>query len=126
VTGAYILLIYRDSATWESMTDEQRREIARGHDRFQSTVSEMVFTEALADPSQTIVVRVRGDASKATPGPYQETRHFLCGYYLVDCAGERAVELAALVPEARYTAVEVRPLTVQLGTEFSPAPRRSP
>jgi len=42
-------------------------------------------------------------------GGYVESEAFLCGYYVVDVESEeRAVELAAKIPDAEYTAVEVR------------------
>jgi hypothetical protein len=43
---------------------------------------------------------------------------FLCGYYLVDCAGkERAIEVAALAPEAAFTGIAVREIVYELGAE---------
>jgi hypothetical protein len=43
---------------------------------------------------------------------------FLCGYYLVDRAGkERAIEVAALAPEAAFTGIEVREIVYELGAE---------
>jgi hypothetical protein len=109
-----MLLIYLNPATWESLTEEQREGIFRGHDEFQKVIresGEMVGTEALSDPSNSAVVRVRDGVPVVTDGPYLETKEFFCGYYLVDCeTKERAVELAALIPDAQYTAMEVRPL----------------
>jgi hypothetical protein len=41
---------------------------------------------------------------------------FLCGYYVVDVADEaRAVELAARIPDAKHTAIEVRPVVHEAG-----------
>jgi hypothetical protein len=110
----YLLLIYMNPSIWESLSDEQREGVFRGHDEFQQLIresGEMIGTEALADPSNSAVVRVRGGVPAVTDGPYAAADEFCCGYYLVDCeTRERAVELAALVPDAQYTAMEVRPL----------------
>jgi hypothetical protein len=54
-----------------------------------------------------------------TDGPFLEAKEHLAGYYEVDCASiERAVELAGLMPEARYQGVEVRPVLGPGGDEM--------
>ena len=73
----------------------------------------MISTTALADPSQSAVVRVRAGAPAVTDGPYLEAKEYLGGYYLVECENrERAPELAALIPDAGVDGlgIEVRPV----------------
>jgi hypothetical protein len=54
-----------------------------------------------------------------TDGPYVEVKEFLAGFYVVDCETvERANELAAMIPDARLTAVEVRPVMDEAGMEM--------
>ncbi|MEU8663471.1 YciI family protein [Actinoplanes philippinensis] len=85
-----------------------------GHGEFMTTIresGEMIGTEALADPSQSSVVRVRDGVPVVTDGPYLEAKEFLGGYYLVDVASrDRALELAAMIPDARFDGlgIEVR------------------
>ena len=109
----YMLLISMNPATWETLSEEEQNTVFRGHEEFQQTTKasgEFVGTEALADPANSATVRVRGGVATATDGPYVASQEFFCGYYIVDCASkERAIELAALVPDAQYTAIEVRP-----------------
>jgi hypothetical protein len=116
----YMLLIYMNPATWETLSADEQNAVFRGHEEFQRTIKasgEMIGTEALADPSESATVRVRGGARFVADGPYIESKEFFCGYYLVECASkERAIELAALVPDAQYTAMEVRPF-LNLGGE---------
>jgi hypothetical protein len=117
----YMLLICMDPEIWESLPEEDRNQVFRDHDAFIKMITEsgeMVGTEALADPSNSATVRVRDGVPAVTEGPYVAAREFFCGYYLVDCdSRQRAIELAALVPDARYTAMEVRPFMSQGGTE---------
>jgi hypothetical protein len=68
------------------LSEEGHAAVARSHDEFQKTVTEIVFTEALGDPSQTATVRVRDGAPSVTQGPDLHAGDFLCGYYLLDCA----------------------------------------
>lgn len=103
----FILLIYRDSATWASLTADQRAAVARDHDAFQPSVTEIELTEAFADLPQAATVRVRDGDTSVTEAPYLDTPANLCGYYLIDCTSrDRAIELAARIPDARYAAVE--------------------
>jgi hypothetical protein len=80
---------------------------------------ELVGTEALADPSNTRTVRVRGGVPAITDGPFAEAKEQLGGYLVVDCeSAERAVEIAARWPNARLCAMEVRPIMDEAGTEM--------
>jgi hypothetical protein len=46
-----------------------------------------------------------------TDGPFAEIKEYLAGFYVVDCATiDEATALAAQLPDARNTHVEVRPV----------------
>jgi hypothetical protein len=119
----YLLMIYMNDEGWETLSEEQRSAIFRGHDEFIKAVTEskeLVSTEALTNQSHSATVQVRDGVPMVTDGPYLEAKEYVAGYYLLDCASrERAIELAALIPDARYTAIEVRPLMSQ-STPSSP------
>jgi hypothetical protein len=110
----FLLIMHINPAIMEELTEAERQEIMDGHGEFMKTIresGEMISTEALADPSQSSVVRVRDDVPVVTDGPYLEAKEFLGGYYLVDVASrDRALELAALIPDARFNGlgIEVR------------------
>src|SRR5258708_6296271 len=110
----YLLMIHMNPTIWETLSEEEQRAVFGGHDGFQKTTKEsgeLVGFAALADPSNSTTVRVRGGVPVVTDGPYVEAKEFLAGYYIVDCESvERAKALAAQIPDARYTAVEVRPV----------------
>lgn len=118
----YLLTIHMNPEVWDTLTEEDRNAVFAAHDDFQRLIresGEMAGTVALADPSNTRTVRVREGAPAVTDGPYVEAKEFLAGYYLVDCETvERAIELAARIPDARYTAVEVRPVMYEAGLEM--------
>jgi len=115
----YLLTLHMNPAKWENLTDEQRNEVFQGHGTFTKTISEsgeMVETKAVEWPSNCTTVRVRDGEVSVTDGLYGPAGEFLCGYYVVDCATrERAIELAALIPDAKYTGVEVRPVVHEAG-----------
>lgn len=51
-----------------------------------------------------------------TDGPFAEAKELMAGFYLVECDGiDRALEIAARIPEAAMGLVEVRPVTALSG-----------
>jgi hypothetical protein len=107
-----LLTLHMHPALWETLTDDQKNGVYEGHGDFIKHVTEtgeMVETKALAEPGDTKTVRVENGVARTTNGGFVESEAFLCGYYVVDVESEaRAVELAAMIPDAQYTAVEVR------------------
>jgi hypothetical protein len=68
-------------------------------------------------------VRVRGDETELTDGPFAVTKEVLCGYYVLDCADlDQAAGHASRLPWARYGSVEVRPVVAD---DEIPRPDRS-
>ena len=68
-------------------------------------------------------VRVRGDETELTDGPFAVTKEVLCGYYVLECADlDQAVGHASRLPWARYGSVEVRPIVAD---DEIPRPDRS-
>ena len=56
-------------------------------------------------------VRVRGGKTAVTDGPFAETREQLGGYMLIDVKDlDEAIAIAARIPLARTSTVEVRPV----------------
>ncbi|GAA2840317.1 hypothetical protein GCM10020220_031630 [Nonomuraea rubra] len=54
-----------------------------------------------------------------TDGPFLDSKEHLAGYFVIDCESlERATEIAARFPDARYSAVEVRPIMDPSGFEM--------
>jgi hypothetical protein len=80
---------------------------------------ELVGGEALADPSNTRTVRVRDGVPAITDGPFAEAKEHMGGYLIVECdTPERATEIAARWPNARFCAMEVRPVMDASGAEM--------
>lgn len=115
----YLLIIQMNPVTWESLPEAERSRIAEGQNAFIDTITasgEMVAAHALADPSQSSVVRGRVGASSVTDGPFLEAKEYMGGFYVVDCPNtERAWELAAMIPGTEWLPVEVRPVVFTAG-----------
>jgi hypothetical protein len=95
---------------------------AEGDRAFREAVTEageLISACTLADPERGVVVRVRDGVRTEVEGPHGDARHRLARCYVVDCdSRERVLEVAAMVPEARSTGLEVRPLMTPSGMEM--------
>jgi hypothetical protein len=118
----YMLLIYSSPATWNALTLQEREQMERDHTKLYEDLvasGEWVGGNPLADPAQSKAVRVRDGIATTTDGPYAETKEHLAGYDLVDCDSlERALEIAARIPDAAVCGVEVRPVMDMGGQEM--------
>ncbi|NIJ10440.1 hypothetical protein FHU38_000784 [Saccharomonospora amisosensis] len=112
----YLILMQVDPAVLEQLTDEQQKQIQEGHAAFMAATKEsgeFIATQALADPSQSKVVRSSGGSPEVTDGPFAESKEFMGGFYFIDVDSEaRAVELAKRIPDASIPglALELRPV----------------
>ena len=110
----FLISMHINPAVLDALTDEEKAAIGAGHGRFIEALKEsgeLITTQALADPSQAAVVSVRGGQPVVTDGPFLEAKEYLGGFYMVDCESkERAIELAAQIPDAaiKGLGVEVR------------------
>jgi hypothetical protein len=117
----YMLLIYNNPATYEALPEDERDAIFSQVGKVMGELTEsgeLLATDALADASTAKTVRVRDGVPVATDGPFVEAKEQFAGYLLVDCeTTERAVEIAASWPDAKYFAMEVRPLMHGAGAD---------
>ncbi|GAA4545769.1 YciI family protein [Amycolatopsis samaneae] len=118
----FLLSTHMDPAAWEALPEAERAAMREDKGEFADEVAEsgeMILAHELADPSRSAVVRVRDGLAVVADGPYRPAAEFLSGYYLVDCDDrDRAIELAARIPEARVAGVEVRPVMHAAGQDL--------
>jgi hypothetical protein len=75
----------------------------------------LVDSSPLQPTGSETTVRVRGDSTQVSDGPFAEIKEMLGGYYLIECSDlDAAVRWAAMIPAAKYGSVEIRPL-MQMG-----------
>jgi hypothetical protein len=114
----YMLLIYNgDPGRWERMSEDERKAI---YAEYGALTQELRDRNALVDgnelqPTSTATaVRVRDGQTTVTDGPFAETKEALGGYYVVDVESlDEALELAATLPTARHSDVEIRPVVMR-------------
>jgi hypothetical protein len=112
----YMLLIYGSEDSGPEPGTPEFGPYMQGYVDFTDKVQKegkLVAGEALQPVATATTVKVRGDKTVATDGPFAETKEQLGGYYLLECATlEEAQAYAAMIPDARTGHVEVRPIMV--------------
>ncbi|MFR9791098.1 YciI family protein [Streptomyces sp. MB22_4] len=117
----FLIGLHINPAVLDALTADEKTAVQEGHGAFIEALKEsgeLVTTQALADPSQSAVVTVRGGRTFVTDGPFLEAKEHLGGFYLVDCEDRaRAIELAARIPDAGIEGlgVEVRQVMFSCG-----------
>jgi hypothetical protein len=118
----YILLIRNNADFLESLTAQERDGIMADVGRIVAELTEtgeFLGGPALGHPSNTRTVRVRDGLPVTIDGPFAEAKEQLAGYLIVDVETEqRALEIAARWPDARFGAMEVRAIMDDAGTEM--------
>jgi len=99
---------------WQALPDDMRERFGHDHVALSAELAEtgeLVASEGLADPALAKRVRVADNQTVISDGPFAESKEHLAGFLLVDCDSEdRALAIAARVPDAVWGLVEVRPV----------------
>jgi len=97
-------------------TDPSAEEYDPAQDNIESWVSEMdgrgvrVLGSRLCDVDRAVTVRKRNGRVLRTDGPFAETKEWIAGFDILECASlDDAIEVAAKHPMARFGRIEVRP-----------------
>jgi hypothetical protein len=121
-TMKYMLLIYGNDEIWSSFTREDFAQIVRETDAHNAALfasGELIGAYGVADQVQAKTVRVSDGLPVVTDGPYLEAKEYLGSFYVVDCESlERAIEIAAEMPSAKFVEIEIRPIMHEGGTEM--------
>jgi hypothetical protein len=106
------LLIYRATAVGQRPPAIDERATLRGHRTLQAEASargELHAVARLEESRDVRTVKKSGAGHEIADGPFVETKEWLVGFYLVDCAGEgEALARAKLICADEEHVVEVR------------------
>ena len=110
----YMLLIYHNEQSWNSVTEGERQQIYAEYRKLRGELEargQFVTGSQLQPITTATSVRVRDGKELITDGPFAETHEALGGYFLVEAADlDEATSIAARIPSARTGTIEVRPL----------------
>jgi hypothetical protein len=110
----YLLMIYGNEELWSSFPPEEFEKLVTETNALQAELKasgEFVAAYGVGDQVLAKQVTLVDGAPVVTDGPYLEAKEYLASFDIIDVDSlERALEIAARVPSARVTPVEVRPL----------------
>ena len=109
-----MLMICRDEPTWDALSLTERQQIywdTAELSRELTARGQYLGGFPLHPSSSATCVRVRDGKRVVTDGPFVETREQMGGYMIIDVRDlDEALAVAARVPLARTSTVEVRPV----------------
>lgn len=111
----YMLLIYEDPSSSPAQDSPQAQQEFQEYGTFTADIQNQgmfVSGAPLQTTDTATTVRVQnGGEPVLSDGPFADTKEWLAGYYVVECADlDAATRQAARIPAARHGAIEVRPV----------------
>jgi len=113
----YMMLIYQGttptppSPDWDALPEDEKQAVYAGYQALNATDG-VSPGQQMAGPDTATTVRVEGERTLTTDGPFVEIKEAVGGYFFLEADDlDAAISVAAAVPAARMGgAVEVRPL----------------
>jgi hypothetical protein len=110
----FVLTIWDDQTKWAQASPEDMQKQSQA---YQDLTDEMrsrgafVAGEGVQPVATAKTVRVRGDKTEATDGPFADTKEQLAGFYLLECKDQNeAIRWGAKIPAAVTGSIDIRPI----------------
>jgi len=109
----YMMMLYR-SEDPETLAGEGTSQTFEAYMAFHTEMSEngaMQFAERVHSSDTATTVKVRAGKTVTTDGPFIETKEQMAGIYIFEAEDlDKAIEIAAKIPNAKIGSVEIRPI----------------
>ncbi|MEP6632412.1 MAG: YciI family protein [Lapillicoccus sp.] len=122
----YVILIHSNPQPWghptsdyiaeaQAQSPEQR---AAGNAAFEATLTdlqqagELIYADALGDPTTSRLYRWDGGMPALTDGPYAESKEHLAGFFVIDVESQQRAEEVARTFSGPGETIELRPVAV--------------
>jgi hypothetical protein len=107
----YALLVYSQPGSHEALSEAEYEKVMGEYGAI-SQLPEVLGGEQLQPVETATTVRVQGEQSLTTDGPFADTKEVFGGFYLLDADNiDTAIQVASRIPAARLGgSVEVRPI----------------
>ncbi len=110
----YLMLICTDESADEATSPAEREASMAEYGAFMEEMGKrgaLQGGERLRPTTDATTVRVRDGETVTSDGPFAETKEQIGGYFVVEAKDlDAAIEIAALIPGARFGSIEVRPI----------------
>ncbi|NUR99012.1 MAG: YciI family protein [Kribbellaceae bacterium] len=111
----FLLLIHNNLEALKGLSEDELTELAGGREQVAATARELLKTGELVsvlglnEPGKERDIQLVAGTPVISDRPFLETKEYLAGAMVLNCASvERALEIAALIPLARFRRVELR------------------
>jgi hypothetical protein len=105
----YLFFICTDDVPDPEQGEVMRREVTPWVDEMDSR-GVRLLGRPLVEREKAVTVRVRDGETLVTDGPYSESKEWVAGFDLIDCADlDEAIEIAAKHPVSWFNQIEIRP-----------------
>ena len=113
----YLLLIYENEQAFAKLESNQLDTMMGDYRSLIDDIAKNGHYKGghqLQPTRSATTVRVRNGSSKATDGPFAETREQLGGYFLIDAPDlDVAINIAERIPGAKTGSIEIRPVVAR-------------
>jgi hypothetical protein len=100
-------------ASWDVEGDDIKPWLAETSER-----GTRLFGSQVSKPANAATVRVRAGDVVVSDGPYAETKEWMAGFDVIECADmDEAIEIAAKHPVAEFGMIEIRPFRPGTGRQ---------
>lgn len=110
----YLMLINKDEAKFDAMSDEARKALLARYEAYgmKMVAAGILRAGAILEPTRTATtVRVRAGKRVVSDGPFAETAEQIAGFAIIEVDNlDQALDWAAGHPDAEWASVEVRPI----------------
>jgi len=110
----YLMLICTDESTDEATSPAEAEASMAEYGKFMEEMGKrgsLQGGERLRPTTDATTVRVRDGETVTSDGPFAETKEQIGGYFVVEAKDlDEAIEVAALIPGAKFGSIEVRPI----------------
>jgi hypothetical protein len=110
----FVLTLWDDQTQWGKASPE---EMEKNNQAYADVTEEMrskgafVAGEGVQPVATAKTVRVRGNKTEATDGPFADTKEQLAGFYLLECKDQNeAIRWGAKIPAAVTGSIDIRPI----------------
>ncbi len=111
---AYMLTVIEPAGQRDTRTESEGRALYARMVRFSDDLKRaglLTMSQSLKSDATGARIKVRGDSTIITDGPFAESKEVIGGFFLLTCESrEQAVNIARECPAAQWATIEVREL----------------
>jgi hypothetical protein len=116
----YLAMLYDNPATFPAPGSPEWDAEMEGYVRFGENHGAAIVSGEALSPEQVVTVRTAGGTTVVSDGPFLETAEIIGGFYVLEAEDlDAAIAMAAEIPAALTGSVELRPVVMWDGENYT-------